>query len=141
LDYDTKKGHVTGSSVLLDYRLSANTFLRAGHSLLQAPGEALSDTAASTIRKFNQFGIRAAYNRCHFSAAMGLAMDANARKPFNLLQSSAFQTTYNWDCCGVTFEYSRFTPGPIRNENSYRFVFSVANIGSFGTLKPQQQIF
>ena len=72
---------------------------------------------------------------------MSFAFDANAPKPFSLLQSSAFQTSYNWDCCGVTFEYVRFKSGFVRNENSYRFVFSVANIGSFGTLKPQQQIF
>src|SRR5205814_5767850 len=35
-DYDTKKGHVTGSSVFVDYRVSTNTFLKASHSLLQA---------------------------------------------------------------------------------------------------------
>ena len=140
-DYDAKKGRVTGSTVFLDYRVSTNTFLKASHSLLQAPGELLSNTA---ITKFNQFGLRAGYgdpSRRGINAAVSLAMDANARQPFNLLQSSVFQSSYNWDCCGVTFEYVRFTPGPVRNENSYRFIFSVANIGSFGTLKPQQQIF
>jgi len=144
LDYDTKKGHVTGSSVFLEYWLSKNTFLKASHSLLQAPGEVLSDTGGTTIRKFNQFGFRGGYgdpSRRGINAAMSFAFDANAPKPFSLLQSSAFQTSYNWDCCGVTFEYVRFKSGFVRNENSYRFVFSVANIGSFGTLKPQQQIF
>lgn len=145
-DYDTKKGHVTGSSIFLDYRPSTNIVLSANHSLLEAPGEILSNTAPTNtaITRFNQFGIHAAYgsaNRRGLNGSMSVAMDANAPKGSNLLQSSIFQSSYNWDCCGITFEYLRFTPGPVRNENSYRFVFSLANIGSFGTLKPQQQIF
>lgn len=147
LDYDTKKGHITGSSVFLDYRIGSNIFFSGSHSLLQAPGEVLSSTpttpTAETSR-FNQFHILAGYgnpSRRGINGAMNFVMDANAKKPFNILQYSIFQTSYNWDCCGVTFEYRRFTPGPSRNENLYRFAFSVANIGTFGNLKRAERIF
>ena len=146
-DYDTKKGHVTGSSVFLDYRMGSNIFFSGSHSLLQAPGEVLSSTettpTAETTR-FNQFHILTGYgnpSRRGINAAMNFVMDANASKPFNILQYSIFQTSYNWDCCGVTFEYRRFTPGPVRNENLYRFDFNVANIGTFGNLKRAERIF
>jgi LPS-assembly protein len=147
LDYDTKKGHVTGSSIFLDYRIGPNIFFSGSHSLLQAPGEVLSSTSTTSTTqttRFNQFHILTGYgnpSRRGINAAMNFVMDANAKKPFNILQYSIFQTSYNWDCCGLTFEYRRFTPGPVRNENLYRFAFSVANIGTFGNLKRQERIF
>ena len=62
---------------------------------------------------------------------------------FRLLQYGAAQTAYNWDCCGISFEYRRFSLGPaaLRNENQYRFAFTLANIGSFGNLKRQERLF
>ena len=32
-------------------------------------------------------------------------------REFNLLQYAAAQTAYNWDCCGISFEYRRFSLG------------------------------
>jgi len=48
--------------------------------------------------------------------------------------------TYNTDCCGFSVQYRRFAVGT-RNENQFRIAFAVSNIGSFGTLKPQEPIF
>ena len=62
-------------------------------------------------------------------------------REFNLLQYGAAQTSYNWDCCGLSFEYRRFSLGSVRNENQYRFAFTLANIGSFGNLKRQERLF
>src|ERR1017187_4276469 len=48
------------------------------------------------------------------------------------LQAATVQTNYNWDCCGVAFEYSRSAYAPtISQENSYRFSFSLSNVGTF----------
>ena len=51
------------------------------------------------------------------------------------------QTTYNWDCCGVTLEYRRYAIANLRNENIFRFTFSLANIGSFGNLRRQERLY
>jgi LPS-assembly protein len=51
------------------------------------------------------------------------------------------QTTYNWDCCGITVEYRRFALGTIRNENQYLFTYSLANIGSFGNLLRKERLY
>jgi LPS-assembly protein len=58
-----------------------------------------------------------------------------------VLQYSVFQTTYNWDCCGITVEYRRVALGSIRNENQYRFTYSLANIGSFGNLLRKERLY
>jgi LPS-assembly protein len=51
------------------------------------------------------------------------------------------QTSYNWDCCGVSLEYRRFALGAVRNENQFRFSFTLANIGSFGNIRKQEQLY
>ena len=45
------------------------------------------------------------------------------------LQFVSAQTTYNWDCCGMTMEYRSYTVANVRNENLFRFTFTLANIG------------
>jgi LPS-assembly protein len=41
---------------------------------------------------------------------------------------------YNVQCCGFTFEFSRFSYGTFRDENLFRFGVTLANVGSFGTM-------
>jgi len=38
-------------------------------------------------------------------------------------------------------EYRRFALGAVRNENQFRFNFTLANIGSFGNIRRQEQLF
>ncbi|MBV8551933.1 MAG: LPS-assembly protein LptD [Acidobacteriaceae bacterium] len=49
------------------------------------------------------------------------------------------QASYNTDCCGFSIQLRRINVG-IRDENQYLFSFSVANIGSFGSLQRQERI-
>ncbi len=39
---------------------------------------------------------------------------------------------YQWDCCGVQFNYNTFKAG-LRNESAFSFTFNLAGLGSFGT--------
>jgi hypothetical protein len=36
-------------------------------------------------------------------------------------------------CCGFQFDYNRYNFGGYRNENTFRFGITLANVGSFGT--------
>ncbi|HEY7818523.1 MAG TPA: LPS assembly protein LptD, partial [Vicinamibacteria bacterium] len=40
---------------------------------------------------------------------------------------------YNVQCCGFLFDYNRYNFGGFRDENTFRFGITLANIGSFGT--------
>ncbi len=141
LDYDTLKGRINSSMTFLTYRFLGDFSIGGAHAFLQTPGEIIS--TAGTVpapAKFNQFRILASYghpNKPGFAAAATVGFDAN----LNFVQYSAVQTTYNWDCCGLTFEYRRFALGPVRNENQFRFALSLANVGTFGTLKRQERLF
>ena len=57
-----------------------------------------------------------------------------------VMQYSQAQVTYNTDCCGLSIQYGRFNLAA-RAESQFRVSFAVSNIGTFGTLKRQENIF
>lgn len=83
---------------------------------------------------------------------LGASYGTSTRKGWNvggnvtldlLLDRTEFefvQGTYNTDCCGFSFELRRFNFG-IRDENQYLFSFSLANLGTFGSMQKQDRIF
>ncbi|MGH9336052.1 MAG: hypothetical protein ACRD21_20130, partial [Vicinamibacteria bacterium] len=40
---------------------------------------------------------------------------------------------YNVQCCGFLFDFNRYNFGGFRDENTFRFGITLANVGSFGT--------
>ena len=76
-------------------------------------------------------------NKRGLSLASSFGFDANSGN----LQYATSQASYNWDCCGISLEYRRFALGAVRNENQYRFSFSLANVGTFGNLRRQERLY
>jgi len=58
-----------------------------------------------------------------------------------ILQSQLVQVSYNGSCCGLALEYRRINLGQVRTENRFTATFIIANIGSFGNLRRQENIF
>lgn len=140
LDYDTLKSRINSSTALVTYRISPLVAFSAGHAFLQTPGEVLVSNSILGPTKFNQFRLQLNFgnpNRRGVNAAAVAGYDAVE----SVMQYSAVQTTYNWDCCGITFEYRRFNLGNVRDESQYRFALTLANIGTFGTLRKQERLF
>lgn len=138
LDYDMKAGRINASTALVNYRYGPFTF-GGGDAFLRVNDLNPSGTVAGQ-RDFHQFRILLGYGQPQkrgFSAASSFGFDANQ----GFLQYSTLQTTYNWDCCGLSVEYRRFALGSVRNENQFRFAFSLANVGAFGNLKRQERLY
>jgi LPS-assembly protein len=139
LDYDTKKGRINASTVFVNYRLG-DFFVGGSHAFLHAPGEIFVNNPIPAPDKFNQFRVLLGYGsptKRGWSASTNIGFDSNT----DFLQYGSFQGSYNWDCCGLSMEYRRFALGTVRNENQFRFAFTLANIGTFGNLKRQDRIF
>jgi LPS-assembly protein len=138
-DYDTVKNRINSSIALVNFKLRENLGFSAGHAYLQTPGETgISSTPAPA--RFNQFRTQLSYgnlNRRGLNAAALAGYDAFQ----GALQYAAVQTTYNWDCCGFSFEYRRFKFGSIRDESQYRFALTLSNIATFGTMRKQERLF
>jgi LPS-assembly protein len=146
LDYDFRDGRINSSMALVNYRLGAfimgggDAFLRVIEppSGTASPNSPLSELAST--KEFNQFRLLFGYgqlNKRGLSAATSVGFDAN----LGSLQYATAQSSYNWDCCGLSLEYRRFALGSVRNENQYRFTFTLANIGAFGNLKRQERLY
>ena len=137
LDYDIKKGRINASTALLNYRFGQFT-VGGGDAFLQLSGEAA--TTVSIPQHFNQFRLMFGYghpNKRGFSGATNVGFDST----LGFVQFGSAQVTYNWDCCGLNLEYRRFALGQVRNENQFRFSFSLANIGAFGNLGRRERLF
>ena len=90
---------------------------------------------------YHEFRVLAGYgqlNKLGFSAASTFGFDVSN---WRNLQFATMQSTYNWDCCGLSLEYRRFALGAVRNENEYRFSFTLANVGTFGNLPPEVRLY
>ena len=138
LDYDLKSGQITGSTALVNYHYGPYT-IGGGDSFLRVV-DATAGVGPPGPADYHQFRVLAGYgqlNKRGLSAASTFGFDANERN----LQFATAQTTYNWDCCGLSLEYRRFALGAVRNENEYRFSFTLANVGAFGNLKRQERLY
>ncbi len=152
MDYDFQLGRINASTLLINYNVGPIT-IGAGDSFLQIPQTTTSSSippegtcnvvtgsAAQPTCKFQQFRVALGYgglNRKGFSAAGSLGYDAEVGQ----LQFGTAQATYNWDCCGMTLEYRRYSIATVRDENLFRFTFTLANIGSFGNLRRQERLY
>lgn len=140
LDYDPRRGWINGSNLYVGHRWN-DFFIGGSHVMFHAAGElfVLTPTLPAPDR-FNQFRVQLGYgtpSKRGISASTTIGFDANRE----FLQYGSFQSSYNWDCCGLTMEYRRFALGTVRNENQFRFAFTLANIGTFGNLKRQERIY
>jgi LPS-assembly protein len=153
-DYDFQLGRMNASTLLVNYDVGPFT-IGGGDAFLQIPqttqtgtnslpneGKCTTATATSTqvTCKFQQFRVALGYGGAThrgFSAATSFGIDSEIRQ----LQFATAQTTYNWDCCGMTVEYRRYAIANVRNENLFRFTFTLANIGSFGNLRRQERLY
>lgn len=130
--YDPLRQKVVNSNVTIDYRFNQLVRAALGHAAVRAP-TTLSPatnqiTALFSIGDFNRRGWNAAvYNIYDYRQ--------------HIFIYTRSQISYNTDCCGFGIEYGRFAIGPTRTENQFRVSFSIANVGSFGTLRPQERLF
>ncbi len=139
LDYDLKAGRINNSTALVNYHTGPFT-VGGGDTFLRVLDNSLGTTPTLRVRDFHQLRVLFGYgqlNKRGVSAASSFGFDANTGS----LQYATAQTSYNWDCCGLSLEYRRFALGSVRNENQYRFSFTLANVGAFGNLRRQERLY
>ncbi|MGC2172145.1 MAG: LPS assembly protein LptD [Candidatus Sulfotelmatobacter sp.] len=140
LDYDFQNNRVDASTLLANYHIGEVT-IGGGDALLQIPGQTVTSSSGLAMpARFNQFRAALGYGsptKRGFSAASNFGFDADTQQ----LQFASAQTTYNWDCCGITLQYRRYAIANVRNENLFSFTFTLANIGGFGSLRPQERLY
>jgi LPS-assembly protein len=124
--------------------IAVRDFFINNSSYLANPSESSSSGSPSTslqpLTAFNLLGALATYgdpNRRGLSGAFG--MDYNFQQ--KIFQHAVGQVSYNFGCFGIDIEYQYFNLGPLRRENQIRVALSLANVGTFGNLKPRERLY
>lgn len=136
LDYNSHDHQIAASAFSGNFHFGQGFFFSGSHYLLRPP-PALS---AAQAPPFNQMRFSTGFGNAQapgISLAGGVAYDVRSGR----LQYTSLQATRNWDCCGFSFEYRRFSLASVRRENQFLISFTLANVASFGNLKRQQSLF
>jgi LPS-assembly protein len=136
LDYDPKAGRMGANNLFAGYSWGRTT-VGIGHSLLNAvdeTGGAASLIQSQQLQPFFSIGK---------PSGRGLNLAANGSYDFvhGALQYAGVEAAYNWDCCGFTVGYRRFTLGSLRDETQYLYSFTLANFGSVGDIRRSNSVF
>ena len=148
-DYDTGASKFNSSNVYLDAH-EGRLFGGFSYAGLNAPGrfytEVINTTnnttglTTSATSNFSQMRMLLGYgapNRAGLSAAAGAGLDLK----LDSTQYITLQTSYNWNCCGLSVEYRKYNLGTVRDDGTYRFNFTLANIGTAGNLRRAEALF
>ena len=142
VNYDAQRNRLTAIGTLLKLKPYKESFLTLAHfSTLNLPVNPQPPPPPNFQQRSNQvrtlFGLRRAEPPRVGTSTFGASYDFVAQA----FQNQIVEVSYNGSCCGVGFEYRRFSFGTIRNENQYSVVFRIANLGSAGNLRRQEKIF
>lgn len=146
LDYDVKEGKITGSNVFAGYQHGFYRF-QFGDSYVNVPlgvtptsRTPLPAAATDHPNPYNQIHVTAVYGAAN---KLGLSTGVNAAYDLvhQQLQYGAAQGSYNWNCCGLMFQYRRFSLGSIRDDTEYFYSLSFAGISSVGDLRRRISLF
>jgi LPS-assembly protein len=136
MDYDPKSGRLDANNVFAGYSWGPTT-VGLGHSLLNAVDEKGSTASILQSQQLQPFVEIGKPNGAGFNLA------ANGGYDFvnGALQYAGVQAVYNWNCCGLTVGYRRFSLGAIRDETQYLYSFTLANFGSVGDIRRSNTVF
>ncbi len=153
VDYDTKTGRLDSSNVFTSYKQGDFTFtLGDAHlhtlpgakpsstTLKDASGAPIATSSTSTEVDFNQLRLSAIYGS---DIKSGLSVGVNTGYDFTLdrLQYAGVQANYNWNCCGLSFEVRRYSLGTVPEHTTYLYNFTLANVGTAGSMSWATRVF
>lgn len=140
VNYDPQRNRTTAIGTLLKLKPYKQSFLTvAQFSALNLPLNPIVPPPLFEQRS-NQIRALAGYGdltRPGWNATFGVSYDVT----HEVFQNQIAELSYNGSCCGIGFEYRKFSFGAIRNENQYMLVFRIANLGSAGNLRRQEKLF
>ncbi len=141
VDYDPIYQRFTNNTFYVAYRVKQNYFTSLGYRNLDPDPiiQAANGPNATHPPYASQITATLGYG-----GSLRKGWNAAATTYYDLYKQQLdfffLQATYNTDCCGFSLETRRFSFGT-RNENQIIFSFTLANIGSFGSLRRQDRIF
>jgi LPS-assembly protein len=143
-DLDTGAKKFTSNNVLVDLH-EGNYFSGLSYARLNAPGRFYTEGVTSSVSNFSQLRFLLGYGgplKPGLGVAVNMGLDLRSEvNNSGLVQYGALQTSYNWNCCGLSVEVRKYELGAVRNETVERFNFTLVNIGTAGNLRRAESLF
>ncbi len=131
-DIDPLRNKIVNTTADATVQVNPKIYAMAGHRAVRVPGE-LSPASNQLL-----MGVRYGdYNRRGWNATLHNVYDYRQ----GIFLYAVSQLTYNTDCCGFSVELRRLSIGNARSDNQIRISLAIANVGSFGTLRPAERMF
>ena len=131
-DYDPLRNRIVNTTADAGVQISGKIHAMAGHRAVRVP-DAISPASNQLL-----MGVRYGdYNRRGWNATVQNVYDYRQ----GIFLYAVSQLTYNTDCCGFSVELRRLSLGNARSDNQIRVSLAIANVGSFGTLRPAERMF
>ena len=143
LDYDTRRGRLQSSNLFATYQAKDYSFSVTDARLFNlTPRNELpaGPAAVSNLVNFNQLRLSGVYGS---PLKHGLSAGANVGYDFTVGQTQYFgaQTGWNRDCCGLSVEWRKYSLGSCRNDTQSLYSFTLAGVGSAGSLRGVSRVF
>jgi LPS-assembly protein len=132
IDYDPQRMRVTTYETLVKMHPYGNFQVSIADYSIDA--SSMLQPLSSQIRTLFGYG---QMNKKGWNVTAGFSYDLRQ----GVAEDELLQAGYNGNCCGFSIGYQRLSLGTIRDENQFRFSFIIANIGTFGNLRPQGPVF
>lgn len=147
VDYDIKRGRLDASNLFAGYHTGNFTFSLGDahlHTIPTPPPVELPNAPRVIITQpelttFNQVRLSAIYGS---PTKLGLSAGVSSGYDFTLDQWQYYgtQATYNWNCCGLSFELRHYSLGGVRNDTEKLYSFTLAGVGAAGSLKRAERV-
>ena len=140
LNYDAQRGQVKAIGTLVKLKPYKQSFLTLAHFSTQNLPLNPIPPPLNFEQRSNQMRALIGYGdltRRGWNATFGASYDVTQQD----FQNQIVQVNYNGSCCGLGVEYRRLSFGNIRNENQFRIVLLIANLGSVGNLRRSEKVF
>ncbi len=131
-DYDPLHNRIVNTTADASVQVSPKVHVMAGHRAVRVP-DSLSP-ASNQLLMGARYGD---YNRRGWNATVQNVYDYRQ----GIFLYAVSQLAYNTDCCGFSVELRRLSLGNARSDNQIRISLAIANVGSFGTLRPAKRMF
>jgi len=118
-----------------DFFINRSSYLNTMLGTTSSPSSTLVPEAA-----YHLLGSLVTYgdpNHTGVSGAFGLDYNFEQKE----VQHTVSQLRYNFGCFAIDVEYQYYNLGPLRRESQFRVALSLANVGTFGNMKPRERLY
>jgi len=126
---------------LSDFFINRSSYFSSllGSSSSASQATTTGATAFAPSTAFHLMSAVATYgdpNRKGLSGALGF--DYNFQQ--KIFEHQISQVSYNFGCFAINVEYQYYNLGPLRHESQFRIALALANVGTFGNLRPRERL-